>query len=467
LATHRRHVRRQNNEFQSLIRFPRTDYLWEHHGRLVSPYAAQIRAWARENGYGDEEIRGMTEVDRLPIRRFTYSPVRQDPTVWAVGPNILDMIVKGMMAVEKLPRATQERLCEDCEASGRRVPKTVRVWTIRDPKSLWPSLDDIRDIKAKERQEAADLDEDKDEDEGERVTNHPFYKHLATGGIVQDDLLAAPIGFTAVRKTTSAHVARHTIVMASGIKGSMRGAYSLINECGEKAWQADLDRAERLWEAIQDAPGNILVEDDAIRAELPPCSISQAIEQDIGFQACAAFGIASPQTVNTARPNGRPIGSTGGKKGKRDEGAYVRLTVKDGAVLGLFHTAYRNVAKGTTFEDAVQNLGIQVVAEVLGAFRHEGLIMDADLLEGWLDAAVEDWRDHAAQNEQPAAGAAAFDPFETLGVNTNTPMAEVTAAFFRLTEAVQGLPNHSLHERINTAYKAIKAIHKQQQTQGA
>jgi hypothetical protein len=143
-----------------------------------------------------------------------------------------------------------------------------------------------------------------------------------------------------------------------------------------------------------------------------------------------------------------------------DEGAVVRVsTAPDGAVTGMFKRAYAGLAPGTD----LAGLDVVRLAGALGNLHLDGFALDADLLEGYLDRTVPDWRDRiseavngsGAPRPDPVA-TGSEDPWDVLGVTREMPMAEVRATFAAQMQVLQRLPNPAPQRRLIAAFKAIK-----------
>jgi hypothetical protein len=143
-----------------------------------------------------------------------------------------------------------------------------------------------------------------------------------------------------------------------------------------------------------------------------------------------------------------------------DEGDILRIaTAPDGSLIGTFKKAYAGLPAGTD----MAALDVVRLAETLGNLHLDGLAMDADLLEGYLDRTIPAWRDRVAEamngaaSPQPEPAApVAEDPWDVLGVTRETPIADIKATFAAQMQVLQHLPNPSPQRRLIAAYKAIR-----------
>jgi hypothetical protein len=420
VASHSRHVLSTPGDVRVQIRFRRTDLLWVCEHGLASPHAAAMRTWARRQSPPVPQDSLWLEVPRLPL-----SPA---PNI-AVGPTILDMLVRKMVGVGSLPPATARRLREEAKASGLPLPMRVPVWQARDPDTLWP--------KPGQGQTAARPDDEAEEDE--KQPDHPFLAALVSGGKLTGNEQA---GWVEVEKATTVSLSEHCMRLAAGMCGSLGSAYTHISQIASRAWEDDLERAQKLWRLVGQAPGGSLVEDLAIEALRPGSSVSQQVERSVMGQACRWLGV--DPDLDLRRGPGRP------RKPSTEAGSVLEFTIVDGTAEGIFLTDFHGVRKGT----AVGDLDTLRLAEVLGALRHSGLLTDADLLEAYLDAADADWREKAAAGS--TATGEMDSPYDVLGVLPDTPPEQVAAAFRAAMQAVQNLPNAAPQRRLIAAFKAIK-----------
>ena len=401
MASHTRHVRSSANSERCQVRFSRPDSLYR--GVVTSPWDGEV----------------------------VSVPIVTDKHV--VGPTILDMMVREVVRCRDLPE-------------GRRPPNTplnkyVANWKFRDPDTLWPAPGQPQQQLTKPREP------DLETEPGERIPDHPFFLKLASGGL---PVPGGPSGFQRVRKDSTVSIAQGAFRLAVAMHGGIGAAYTHVARIAETSWTNDLARAFDLWNAIG-AAGGELIEDDDIRALRPTSSVSQEVERQIMREACTWLGI--DPDADLIRPRGRPKAIPG------DEGEILSLSIAaDATVVGVFKQSYHQIKQGT----ALASLGLIALVEILGAFRTDGLDVDADLLEAYLDAAAVDWREKAAEAALGGDGTAAIEsPYDILGVTSDTPMEEISAAFRTVMQALQHLPNASPQRRLIAAYKSIKAMQKE------
>ena len=421
MASHSRHVLSRPGEVRAQIKFQRTDLLWQHEGILRSPYAVEMRAWAKAQDIPADLV--VIEVPRLPL---------VTPSGALVGPTILDMLTRKVCPLRDLPKAMVVRVRAEAKAAGLPVPGTVAAWQARDPATLWPKPGQSRRMAPQ-----------REVDEEEKESDHPFLAALASGGRRAG---VQPDGWVRVQKTSTLLVGEYVYRLAVGMWNGVAAAYGQIARLAEQAWAEDQERALSLWAIIQAAPEGVMLEDGQVMALRPISSVSQQVEREIMRQACIWLGI--DPDLDLKRPRGRPRVQAG------DEGDVISVSIDpDGVVTGRFKKSYQGVDEGAVLAD----LDVLKLAEVLGALRHDALAFDADLLEAYLDAAAPDWREQAAAASSSSPdGVDADSPYDVLGVLPQTPMDEVAAAFRGAMQAVQHLPNAAPQRRLIAAFKAIK-----------
>lgn len=426
MASHSRHVLFLPGEVRVQIKFRRTDLLYRHDEALRDPHALARRRKVRAAGLDPDEL--TFEVPQLPLKT---------PTGFAVGPSVLDMLVRSRWRFEKLPSETQQALRK--RFAPKHPPDEVIAWSVRALDTLWPKP-------GQEQRQTRRLEDD----EQERDLDHPFLASLVTGGEPVQGR-SAP-GWIKITKLSTCQVGEYVYRVAVGVFGSTGEAYSRIADLAVAAWEADQVRALRIWKRIQKAPEQVLVEDTELAKLRPLCSVSQEVERAVLREVCRWLGV--DPDLDTRRPRGRP------KSPDRnaDEGEVLRLQLDEqGNVNGWFLIDYRGVPKDTE----LHSLSLQVLVSVLGGLRADHLDADAALLEAWLDAAAPDWRERVADDGgNPSGSERAPDPYDVLGVSKNASMAEITAAFRTTMKAVH--PDTSgasawLSRSVIEAYKQIRA----------
>jgi hypothetical protein len=374
MALHVRYTDGRHNDTRIQVKFTRLDLLWQTDESLISPYT-------------DQTLAG------LPV-------LVEDNLV--VGPTILDIMVRTVYPIAKLPKEVRSRLPDG--ASG------AAVWTRRNLATLWRDPSEAR----RPPREVEDI-------ERVRQPDHPFKVALASGG----KAVSTSGTFVLVEKATTVALSEVAFKLAAGMRGSVADAYTWISKIAAKQWESDLQRAEALWQCIEAANG-YLIEDAKVAGLRPASSVSQEVERLIMRQACSWLGV-DPDS-DCRRPPGRPP-SAG------EEGDFILVEVNESnEVVGRLKKDFMGVRAGTDLAE----LGLLLLIEILGALRTQGLDIDAEYLEAYLDAAAPDWREQGASY---AAGAgsgegATPDPYEVLGVARDAPMEDVVNAYRRIMQRV-------------------------------
>lgn len=374
MALHVRYTDGRHNDTRVQVKFTRLDLLWKTSESLTSPYTGHTLAG-------------------LPIAAEDHL---------AVGPTILDMMVRTVHPIAKLPKEVRDRL--PAGASG------AAVWTRRNVATLWRNPDEAR----RPPREVEDI-------ERTRQPDHPFKVALASGGKVVSDNGT----FVLVEKATTVALSEVALKLAAGMRGSVGEAYTWISRIAAQQWQDDLQRAQALWQCIEAADG-FLVEDGKVAALRPVSSVSQEVERLIMRQACSWLGV-DPDS-DCRRPRGRP-------RGAGEEGDFILVEVNESnEVIGRLKKDFMGARAGTDLAE----LGLLRLIEILGALRTQGLDVDAEYLEAYLDAAAPDWR---TQGASYAAGAESGegitpDPYEVLGVPRDAPMEDIVKAYRRIMQRV-------------------------------
>ena len=152
MALHVRYTDGRHNDTRIQVKFTRLDLLWQTDESLISPYT-------------DQTLAG------LPV-------LVEDNLV--VGPTILDIMVRTVYPIAKLPKEVRSRLPDG--ASG------AAVWTRRNLATLWRDPSEAR----RPPREVEDI-------ERVRQPDHPFKVALASGGKVVSNSGA----FVLVEKATT------------------------------------------------------------------------------------------------------------------------------------------------------------------------------------------------------------------------------------------------------------------------
>lgn len=439
MASHSRHVLSTPGEVRAQVKFRREDLLYVHDRPLRDPHAAERRRSAAAAGWHPDLL--VHEVPGLPLRTENGN---------LIGPTILDMLVRGVRRVEDPPPPAQKAVRAAARAAGKaRPPREVIAWSVRDLDTLWP----------KPGEEPRRAPRDPDEEGEGYEAEHPFVPGLVSGGAPQG---TAAGGWVRVRKYSTCQIGEYIYRVATGMHGGLAGAYGRIADAAAEAWRADQARALELWDLVRAAPGGVLLEDEAVRRLRPICSVSQEVERAVMREVCRWLGVDPDLALK--RERGRPKGA--GRTA--DQGEVIRLALQlDGTVRGAFIADYEGVPEGTELHD----VRLHVLVAVLGALRLAGLEADHALLEAWLDAALPDWRERAAEGERTASGGAAPDPHDVLGVTPRDDMAAVTAAYRRAMKAVHpdtsGGASAWLSRAVADAYKQIRALRAVQEEKAA
>ena len=242
MASHTRHIRREFNSGRHQIRFVRDELLWIG-GTIISPHDGQAAS--------------------VPI------PVGAH----VVGPNLLGMLDRQIVRWCDMPNLVRP--------TGASPKKHVAVWKIRDSDELWPAPGQSQRLKQQAR-------EPEIEDGQEDVPDHPFLCKFCAGGI---PIAGAPHGFQRVRKASTVNIAEVVFRQAVAMHNSDVGmAYTEIARLAEAYWADDLRRSYGIWTAI-DAAGGLLIENERVIQMRPKCSLSQAVEQEIGRQVLLWLGV--------------------------------------------------------------------------------------------------------------------------------------------------------------------------------
>lgn len=135
-----------------------------------------------------------------------------------------------------------------------------------------------------------------------------------------------------------------------------------------------------------------------------------------------------------------------------------------GQVVGMLVEPVLGLQAGTRLD----SIAIQDVVAILEQLSAAELSRDTHLLEGYLDAVADDWRtsygrDRATDRDtgQGASSSAGETPFDVLGVTADMDGDRIAEAFRAQMQALEGLPNPAPQRRLIAAYKAIRAMRKE------
>jgi hypothetical protein len=418
MAAHSRHIRGKLNSGRTQIRFKRIDLLWE----------------------GDAVNRATGEILTCPLPRTlrnseTNEIIGHDER-YAIGPTILDMMVREIVKWGDLPRESRPKNADPA--------MHVAVWKVRDTRTLWPAAGQPQ--VSRPRREAEDEDTPADD------PDHPFLAALASGGLIVRPTAAA--GWTTVEKPSTVNLAAGIYRLAVGMYGSIDAAYREISRQAALLWQADLARVLEIWGMIRAMPGHLLIEDEDVEKLRPLSSVSQELERVVMREACVYLGI--DPDLDVGRSRGRPVQP-------ENTGDFLRMDVDpEGRVTGEFLRSFHGVRQGAKLGD----LDVMTMVEVMGALRAQKFERDAEFLDAYLDLVAPDWREQAADEVFSATAPGPDDnPYDVLGVTPEMADDEVAAVFKALMNAVRHLANHAPVRRFTAAYKAIRVERKAKETQ--
>ena len=388
----------RHNDSRLQVKFIRRDLLWKTNQQLTSPYSAIT-------------LNGL--------------PMPADSKGLVVGPTILDMMVRSICLTAELPAPLRSQVPAGAPGAA--------VWTQRNLATLWRNPDEKR----RPAREVEDI-------ERVRESDHPFKVSLASGGKVVEDRGA----FVMVEKATTVSISEVAFKLAVGMRGGVADAYRWISQIAAAQWADDLERAQTLWQRIEEAQG-FLLEDASVAWLRPMSSVSQEVERLIMRQACSWLGVDPDSDFRRAR--GRP-------QRAGEEGEFIFVTVNErNEVSGKLRKNFMGVLAGTELAE----LGLIRLIELLGALRTQGFNVDAEYLEAYLDAAAPDWRTQGAAYAADAEGGegAALDPYEVLGVARDASMEEIIKSYRRIMQRVHpDLANVSgwFARVAASAYRAIR-----------
>jgi len=284
-----------------------------------------------------------------------------------------------------------------------------------------------------------------------RTQGHPLRAGATGSGtrVVDED------GFVRVSKASNLSLGPYAMRLAVGAFGSVAAAHQEIGARAAQAWREDLDRARAIYERLQAADGNRLVETPELVALRPGSSVSAQVEAQLLHDVCRLLGV--DPDIDIRRPRGRPSRD---RVSETDQGEVIALTLVNGRVFGRTIRAVVGVAPFTDLA-ALPLAQLVAMRDVLHMREHD---VDVDLLEAYLDATHHDWR-VASTADAPAAD----DPYEILGVKRNDPLETVTRAYRSAMQALHQDKGHSrwFSQMLSTAYHRIKDERMTQEPDGA
>lgn len=398
MAWHKRHVSSiADSGLRLSIQFQRPDLLWVSPAPIVNPRTG-------------EEV-------SLPLRPSEKI---------AVGPNILDLLVRETRLLEQVVEFT----ASDGSKQTAVLKLEKLIWCQRSPFEFFP-------------QRPVEVGEE-----------HPLHKSYCTGGTV----VRTQGDFIAVTKRSSVSINSLVYRLAVGMTGSELAASQTIAQQAAAAWQDDLERAQKLYDLIAAAPAGYILDE-----EVPPqlkagASIGQIVETSVLTSACRWLGIDPNAPLR--RQRGRP------RTRQRDEaerpvssGKVIELTLQDdGSVTGRLIAQFQGLPTNTV----LAALSSSKLAEILVALRQAELIEDADLLEAYLDAADAEWRAKIAAEIGSEENNRNTNPWMILGLSPGASLAEVKRAYKQVMRVVHpdmhpdtsGLPKW-FAQTVNEAYRQL------------
>lgn len=361
MSLHSRYI----NPLDSLrvqVKFLRADLLYVSHKKMPCPHDANI------------------VVAGLPI--YKGSGV-------AVGPTMLDMM--------------QRVVLKNGDA----------LWQLRDIDTLWPTNAEYDIERTREKKRILDAGEQ------EKLVDHPFRRSLVSGGTI----IKVDSNFVRVQKPSTVSISPYAFRLAIGMRGAVADAYQYIAELATLAWEADLMRAQEIYDRVINNGGSV-DEDSEIRQMRPSSSISQMVEAEIMRACCLWLGV-DPDT-NHKRSRGRPPGK------KEQPSTIINAYVKDEVLHAVMNATYADIPAGTD----LYSVDVLRLVEMLGKLRTENLEMDADTLEAFLDAAQPDWREIASQKVGGDDATASMDPYEVLGILPTAGVDDIRRAYKKTMQKV-------------------------------
>ncbi len=277
-----------------------------------------------------------------------------------------------------------------------------------------------------------------------RAQGHP----LRASAIGSGKLVADEDTFVRVSKMTTLSLGPYALRLAVGAFGSVAAAHDEIGARAARAWRDDLDRASAVYERLQAADGNPLIETPELVALRPGSSVSGYVEAQLLRDACRLLGV--DPDLDIRRPGGRPRRA---RSSATDQGDAIAVTLTDGRV---FARTIAGVAGVAAFTDLAALPLAQLVA-LRDALHVRGSDVDVDLLEAFLDATHPDWR--VAGDVDAASGVpSADDPYEVLGVKRTDSLETITRAYRSAMQALHQDKGHSrwFSQVLSFSYRRIK-----------
>ena len=239
------------------------------------------------------------------------------------------------------------------------------------------------------------------------------------------------------------------------MRGSDAEAVRYIGELAADAWERDNERAVKLYKLIIKAKKGYVLDEEIPKALKASASVGQTVESAVLRSACLWLGIDPNQPLK--RQRGRPRTRSHDKDGNAtNAGEVIELTLQpDETVTGKLIVDFQGLVKNTN----LATLTLTKLAEILVALRDRELVVDAELLEAYLEAVDEDWRAKIAEeiglennNEEKT------NPWVILGLTPGASIDEVKKAYRKIMQQIHpdtsGLPQWYA-QTVNDAYRKL------------
>lgn len=341
----------------------------------------------------------------------------------SVSPNVLDILKRETAIVEV--ENEMIALGGTRHTSKQKVEKLV--WHLRSPQEFFPKKEE--------------------EISGE----HSLSKSLSTGGTI----IGEEDEFIAVTKRSSVSINSLVYRLAVGMRGSDADAVRYIGELDADAWERDNERAIKLYKLVSKAKEGYVLDEEIPKALKASASVGQTVESAVLRSACLWLGIDPNKPLK--RQRGRPRTRSHDKNGNAtNAGEVIELTLQaDETVTGKLIADFQGLVKNTNLE----TLTLSKLAEILVALRDRELVVDADLLEAYLEAVNSDWRAKIAEeigvkdNDEEKT-----NPWTVLGLTPGASIDEVKKAYRKIMRQVHpdtsGLPQWYA-QTVNDAYRKL------------
>ena len=359
---------------------------------------------------------GSEEAYQSPYSKHCYSIPLDIRGVWC-GPNVFDVVKK-----VELPRGDNE-------------PVSYKL-LLREPSEFFED--------PLERRKKGRAAEPKKE---EKLS--PFKKALSTVG----RRLQVRGDFIEIEKRSSVSISKLVLLLAKGMHGGTREAVQYISKLAEQAWEQDLKRAVKIYEQVRDSGTTGLLLDDLCNELEAVSTISQYVEQTILAECCRWLGVDPEEVIE--RKRGRPQGTTKDENSQAGNVLIMRLLDND-QIEGAFIIDFFKYRKG----ESLKNLDIKAIAELLIELQKEEHVLDAELLEAYLEILDPDWRDTilSGGSSIPEGSIIGHDPYAILGVSKEASISDIKKAYRQAIRQVHpdrsGLPDY-FAQLVNNAYRTL------------